>query len=201
MSEPAEQFALVPLPPPGAERDAMTANAIMVGDMSAVTEPILSSKAREATEALLNAAADAVEHEQRLARQRKRQEAEARADAIQRLCSGIAKMAQRLDAHEQTRRAAAREARHQARADIEASLPDPDEPGTRAEIPNVNPGFAPKHEPGETSFEYTEDTATGVLPPGAELPSETGELAVWDPEELAEPQKPIPQTPTAIGGP
>jgi hypothetical protein len=198
MSKPADQFALVPLPPRGQERDAMTANAIMVGDMSACTEPLLSSLAREATEQLLNDTAASIDLEKSLVAKRQRAEQRARADAIQMLCNGISRMAKRLEALERTRRADAREARRKARADIEASLPDPDEPGTRAEIPNVNPGFAPKHEPGETSFEYTEDAA---MPPGAELPTETGELAVWDPEELAEPQKPIPQTPTAIGGP
>jgi hypothetical protein len=156
MSEPAEQFALVPLPPPGAERDAMTANAIMVGDMSAVTEPILSSTAREQTEALLEAAGNAIAEERRLVAQRQREEAAAYADAVQKLCEGAAKMASRLDALERKRRDAVRQARRRERADIEASLPDPDNPDD-PHTANA-PGFGPEHEPGSGPSDYSEET-------------------------------------------
>jgi hypothetical protein len=220
MNDVDEQFAIVPLPPPGEARDAMTANAIAVGPMSAVTEPILSSTAREATEALLNAAGDAIEQEHRLARQHEREEACAYADAVQKLCEGAAKMAARLDAIEQTRRAAAREARRKQRADIEASLPDPDEPDD-PHTANA-PGFGPEHEPGSGPSDYSEDdidTPTGKPPssygnvptsyvrarsegadnlPGG--PPELGDHPVFDPAELAHPQ-PEPPTPSAIGGP
>jgi hypothetical protein len=199
MPEPADQFALVPLPPAGAAREALKADAIMWGDMASVSEPILSSKAREATEDLLNRAADAVEEEQRLARQRERAEQQARTDAIQTLCDGIARMARRMDAVEAKRRADAREARRRARADIEATLPDPDAPGDNAEIPTVSPGIASAREPGESSFEYVEDEGdlpsgmgTSGIPSGGTMP----EL----PEQMSHPQ-PFTQTPTAIGGP
>jgi hypothetical protein len=98
MSDAAEQFALVPLPPPGAERDALTANALMVGDMSACSEPILSSLAREATEQLLNDTANAIEEEHRLAAEREYAEQQARSNALQALRDGISRMAKRLDA-------------------------------------------------------------------------------------------------------
>ena len=199
MTQPADQFALVPLPPPGQEHDRLKADAIMWGDMSACTEPILSSTAREATEDLLNKAADAIEEERRIAAQRERAEQQARADAIQTLCDGIAKMAYRLDALEQTRLAEAREARRKERADIEAALPDPDAPGDHTEIPNVSPGIASAREPGESSFEYVEDEGdppsgmgTSGIPGGGTMP----EL----PEQMSHPQ-PFTQTPTAIGGP
>jgi hypothetical protein len=221
MSEPAEQFALVPLPPPGEARDGMTANAIMVGDMSAVAEPILSSVAREQTEALLAAAEDAIAEEHRLARQRERDEAAAYSDAVQKLCEGAAKMASRLDALEQTRRAAAREARRKQRADELASLPDPDEPDD-PHTANA-PGFGPEHEPRSGPSGYSEDdidTPTGRPPlsygnvptsyvrarsEGAignlpEAPPELGDFPTYDPAELAQPQ-PEPPTPSAIGGP
>jgi hypothetical protein len=177
----------------------MTAKAIMVGDMSACTEPILSSLAREATEQLLNETANAIEEEHRLTVQRQRAESRARADAIQTLCDGISRMDRRLDSLERQRREEAREARRRARADIEASLPDPEYP---PEIPGVNPGNPPRREPGETSFQY-EDAATGVLPQSLEqgAPPGIGEYAEFEPENSAHPQKPIPQTPTAIGGP
>ena len=199
MSEPADQFAIVPLPPPGQERDRLKADAIMWGDMSACTEPILSSTAREATEDLLNKAADAIEEEHRLTAQRERAEQQARADAIQTLCDGISKMAHRLDALETKRRAEAHEARRKERADIEAALPDPDAPGDHTEIPNVSPGIASAREPGESSFEYVEDEGdppsgmgTSGIPGGGTMP----EL----PQQMSHPQ-PFTQTPTAIGGP
>jgi hypothetical protein len=200
MSDPADQFAIVPLPPPGEARDAMTARALMVGDMSAVTEPILSSTAREATEALLNAAAEAIEQEHRLARQREREEAATYADAVEKLCEGAAKMAARLDAIERKRRDAAREARRKARADIEASLPDPDDPDPHTA--NA-PGFGPEHEPGEGPSDYSEDGVTGNLPEEIERrsPPELGDFPTYKRAELKHPQEPIPQTPTATGGP
>jgi hypothetical protein len=217
MSDPDDQFALVPLPPPGPERDTLTARAMMVGDMSAVTEPILSSRAREETEALLEAAADAIAEEHRLARQREREEARAYADAVQKLCEGAAKMAHRLDALEKKRRADAREARRQERKGIEDGLPDPDEPDApprfpvggegpgadTADAPNVVPGFSFAHEPGETSFEYVEDGVTGNLPEEIESrsPPELGDFPTYKKSELKHPQEPIPQTPTAVGGP
>jgi hypothetical protein len=100
----------------------------MTGPMSASTEPILGSLAREATEQLLNDAANAIEEEHRIPAQRQRAEQQACSDAIQTLCDGISRMAKRLDAYETKRREDAREARRKARADIEASLPDPDDP-------------------------------------------------------------------------
>jgi hypothetical protein len=175
----------------------------MVGDMSAVAEPILSSLAREQTEQLLEAAADAIEEEHRLAHQREREEAAAYADAVQKLCEGAAKMSKRLDSLEQKRRDEAREARRQARADIEASLPDPDDP----DAPHTAnaPGLGFSHEPGSGPSDYSEDddAATGVLPTVLEKggPPELGDFPTYDPEELTHPQEPIPQTPTAIGGP
>ena len=199
MSEPADQFAIVPLPPPGQERDRQKADAIMWGDMSACTEPILSSTAREATEDLLNKAADAIEEEQRLVRRRERAEQQARADAIQTICDGIAKMAHRLNALETKRRADAREDRRKARADIEATLPDPDAPGNHAEIPTVSPGIASAREPGESSFEYVEDE--GDLPSGMSISGIPGGGTMPElPEQMSHPQ-PFTQTPTAIGGP
>jgi hypothetical protein len=201
MSDPAEQFALIHVPPPGTtlSREQIMADAAMVGPLSAVAEPVLSSKARDATVQLLNEAAEAIEHEQQLVRQRERAEAQARADAIQTLCDGITKMAHRLDALETKRRADAREARRKARADIEASLPDPEAPGDNAEMPTVTPGIASAREPGVSSFEYVEDEGdppsgmnTSGIPGGGTMP----EL----PKQMSHPQ-PFTQTPTAIGGP
>jgi hypothetical protein len=199
MPEPADQFAVVPLPPPGQERERIVANAIAWGDMSACTEPILSSTAREATEQLLNDTATAIEEEHRLMAQRERAEQRARADALQTLCGGISRMARRLDALEAKRCADAREARRKERADIEAALPDPDAPGNNAEIPTVSPGVASAREPVESSFEYVEDEGdppsgmgTSGIPGGGTVP----EL----PEQMSRPQ-PFTQTPTAIGGP
>jgi len=191
----SDQFAIVPLPPPGQERERLTAGAIMVGDMATVTEPILSSLAREATEQLLNDTAEAIEEEHRLARKREREESAARADAIQKLCDGIARMAKRFDALEKQRREDAREARRKARKQIEDNLPDPD-------LPDPATGEPVAIEPWDKgAYEYfPDDSPTGTLPPGVERPAETGELAVWNRKELAKPQKPIPQTPTAVGG-
>jgi hypothetical protein len=218
MTDPAEQFALVPLPPPGAERDRLTSGALMVGDMSACTEPILSSLAREAAEQLLSDTTEAIEQEHRLTAQRQRAEAQARAGALQTLVDGISRMAKRLDSLEQKRRDEAREARRRERVAIEASLPDPDNPDApafptvgagpgadTAKPPNVAPGFGPEHVAGEGPSDYSEDAdaATGVLPTALEKggPPEIGDYPAYDLEDLTHPQKPIPQTPTSIGGP
>jgi hypothetical protein len=155
----------------------------------------LSSLAREATEQLLADTAEAIEEEHRLTEQRKYAEQQARAE-----CGGISRMAKRLDTLERTRRDAAREARRKERADIEASLPDPDEP----DAPHTAnaPGFGPPHVPGSGPSDYSEDAATGVLPTILEkgAPPEIGDHPVYKPAELKYPQKPISQTPTGIGG-
>jgi hypothetical protein len=164
---------------------------IMTGSLSAVTEPILSSKAREATIQLLNDTAVAIENEEYLTRRRERAEAKARDDTIQRLCDGISRMAHRLDSLETERRERARQDRRRQRADIEASLPDP-EGDFRGALPEPS-----LH--GDLRGDYP-DSATGILPKAAELPPQTGNLAVEEPEDLAHPQ-PSKPTPTAIGGP
>jgi hypothetical protein len=120
------------------------------------------------------------------------------ADSVQKLCAGIGHMSGRLDAFEQRERERARDARRRARADIEASLPDPDDPDAhdpRLEKPNEDPEDYSPH-----GYDGAADTSTGVLPPGTELPPSTGPYAVWNPRELKNPQE-SPPTPAAIGGP
>jgi hypothetical protein len=203
MPDPADQFALVPLPPPGVERDAMTASALMIGPMSTVTEPILSSLAREATEQLLNDTANAIEEEHRLTAERQRAEQQAQSAALQSLCDGISRMAKRLDAHEKRCSEAARKARADERKAIRDGLFDPDNP----DDPHTanTPGFGPLHIPGSGPSDYSEDedAVTGDLPSVLEkgAPPELGDHPTYKISELKHPQEPIPQTPTGIGGP
>src|SRR6516225_8268304 len=119
MPDPDGQFAIIPVPDPGMTmtREQIIADATMVGPLSAVAEPVLSSLAREATEQLLNDTASAIEEENRLTAQRQRAEQQAQSAALQSLCDGISRMAKRLDAHEKRRADAAREARRKQRAD------------------------------------------------------------------------------------
>jgi hypothetical protein len=220
MPDPNGQFAIIPVPDPGMTmtREQIIADATMVGPLSAVAEPVLSSLAREATEQLLNDTASAIAEEQRLTAERQRAEQQAQSAALQSLCDGISRMAKRLDAHEKRCAEAVRKARADARKAIEASLPDPDDPDApafptvgagpgadTARPPNVTPGFGPEHEAGEGPSDYSEDedAATGVLPTVLERggPPELGDHPVYSKAELKYPQKPIPQTPTAVGGP
>jgi hypothetical protein len=216
MTEPTDQFALIHVPPNGVTltREQIVADATMVGPLSAVAEPVLSSLAREATEQLLNDTASAIEEEHRLTAERQRAEQQAQSAALQSLCDGISRMAKRLDAHEKRCAEAARKARADERKAIRDGLFDPDAPafptvgagpGDSANAPGVTPGLPPEHEAGEGPSDYSEDedAATGVLPTALEKggPPELGDYPAYDLEELTHPQKPIPQTPTSIGGP
>jgi hypothetical protein len=184
MPDPNGQFAIIPVPDPGMTmtREQIIADATMVGPLSAVAEPVLSSLAREATEQLLNDTATAIEEEHRLTAQRQRAEQQGRSDAIQTLCDGISRMAKRLDAHEKRCAEAARKARADARKAIEDALPDPDDPDapafptvgagpgdSAANAPGVTPGLPPEHEAGEGPSDYSEDehAATGGVAVGA----------------------------------
>ena len=114
-------------------------------------------------------------------------------------------MDKRIDALMQSRRDCRRLDELSEQTEQALALPpdviDPD----AAEIPNVKPGLAEGHEPGGVAAEYVEeaDGATGDLPEGIERrsPPDLGTMPVWNLAELAHPQKPIPQTPTGIGGP
>jgi hypothetical protein len=119
------RFALIPLP----ENGEPPPNAIAVGPMSAVTEPILSSKARADAEDTLNFVRDSVGELQRLAGGLAEQKAEYAYQVISGLCDGIARMTTRLDAYVKREDERMREARAKARKAIEDSLPDPDNPG------------------------------------------------------------------------
>lgn len=106
----------------------LRADAIAVGPMSAVTEPILSSKARADAEETLNFVRDSVGELQRLAGGLAEQKAEYAYQVISGLCDGIARMTTRLDAYVKRENERQREARAKARKAIEDSLPDPDDP-------------------------------------------------------------------------
>jgi hypothetical protein len=176
----------------------------MVGDMAAVTEPILDSVARAATEQLLNDAAEAIEEEELLAHRRERAEAKAYADAVQRLSDGIAKMAARFDSYVQREEERQREARAKARKALEDSLPDPE----GGEWPGADP--APNLQPDPREGE--DQGAYGAYPdaegdPDPDLPEGMGTSGIVGggtmpelPEQLGHPQ-PSEQTQTAIGGP
>jgi hypothetical protein len=222
MSDP-EQFAIIPITgqPP--------ADAIMHGSIDAVMEQIVGSKARNELEALIERAADAAEQEA----EREAREAEQQRHVIQDLCNGINRMTKRLDAIVQSRRDRKRLDELSEQTEQALALPpdviDPDA-AEEPEIPNVKPGLAEGHEPGEAAAEFVEedqqtptgkpalsygrvpvsyvkgapkDGATGDLPEGVEnrSPPDPGQYAVWDPADLSHPQRPIPQTPTGIGGP
>jgi hypothetical protein len=89
------RFALIPLP----ENGEPPPDAIAVGPMSAVAEPILSSKARDDAAELLNFTRDSVAELQRLAGGLAEQKAEYVFQVISGLCDGIARMTTRLDAY------------------------------------------------------------------------------------------------------
>jgi hypothetical protein len=220
-------FATVQLPEDGPP-PAWTADAICTGPLSMLMQYLPQTIAREEAEQLLAAAQDAFAKEREEWDQGQRR-------FIQDMCGGVSKLTKRVDALMQSRRDRNRLDELSEQMERTLALPpdaiDPDNPnaGDNAEIPNVRPGLAEGHEPGEAAAEFVEedqqtptgkpalsygrmplsyvkgapkDGATGDLPEGVEMraPVDPGEYAVWDPADLAHPQ-PSKQTPTAIGGP
>jgi hypothetical protein len=105
MTNPDDRFAIIRVPPPGSQRDAILSGAIMVGSLDAVLEPLPSTRARaDAISSMYRVADSAVEAEQRRDAARDQQrEAEAKRDAAlaQRVTDALTRLSARLDALEE----------------------------------------------------------------------------------------------------
>jgi hypothetical protein len=171
-----EQTAMTDPNRPQFKLTAPDGSIIAVGDMAAVTEPILGSKSRKAAEALLrdaavavgtidsiNSRADAViEREREVAAAERRLQA----DAVQRFCDSIDDLAARLDTYERA-----------MVADALARLPDPDDPRSHADHGELEP-HGPSHPADREVLEATlereaddADAGPGDLPSELQLPA------------------------------
>jgi hypothetical protein len=217
MTRPNGRFALIPLP----EHGRAPADAIAVGPLSAATEPILSSQARDDAEELLGFVRNSVGELQRLAGGLAEQKQAHVYQVINDLCTGIAKMTCRLDAFTRREAERQRQARADARKAIEDSLPDPDtpdQPGARGAYPepSLQPDLRasdPGEYPDDDGLAYdhpaelpedaprSDDRLSGDLPEEVDrAPPPHGTMPVWSPKDLKYPQE-IPPTPSAVGGP
>jgi hypothetical protein len=218
MTDPAhdpEQYAVVPVPPPGTLRDAIMANAVFTG--GPLTDYITGLSAREESQALLGRIADAMAQLEAKGSELDRRNGQAHAAMLQDLCDGIGKMATRLDAYARREAARRRQERADARRALLDTLPsegefldgpqhgehpfltDPDPPPNASRDQQMpDPGKEP--EPGLGPelgyFDADPDLPSGMGTSG--VPGEGTEPQL--PEELTHPQ-PSRQTPSAIGGP
>ena len=118
-----DQYATVPLPPPGPERDALMQNAVAIGSLNEYFENLLQTPARDAREQEL------ADQEQQQAFTAAQQEV-ARACAAQIIADGITRLTTRLDSYvEQTEREAALEEERKETARLAEMPPSPGDSG------------------------------------------------------------------------
>jgi hypothetical protein len=217
------RFALIELP----EHGPAPTDAIMVGPMSACTEPILGSKGREEAAEILQFCRDsAAQHQQHAARLQQVEAtlANVRADLSQIIgdfCDYFSEM--KADREAERQRIAAEEASPaELRAAMDA-LPvgdgelvepavdplegprnevDDEEPHGELPEPPLQPSLRKESDPPNADRRYPDDQPSGALPPELErrTPPPLGTMPVWNIKDLKHPQE-IPPTPSAIGGP
>ena len=124
-----DQYATVPLPSHGPERDALLQNAVAIGSLNEYFENLLQTPARDAREQEL------ADQEQQQAFTAAQQEV-ARACAAQIITDGINRLSTRLDTYiEQLEEEAEREAAlEQARKDTARFAEMPPSPGDSGEL-------------------------------------------------------------------
>lgn len=167
-----DQYATVPLPPPGPERDALMQNAVAIGSLNEYFENLLQTPARDAREQEL------ADQEQQQAFTAAQQEV-ARACAAQIIADGITRLSTRLDTYiEQLEEQAEREAAlEEARKDTARFAEMPPSPNASS-----SPGGAhPAQDAGELQ-------ATKDAPPD---PMSRDEPEEQDPD--------LPRAPVAAG--
>ena len=196
MSDPNEMFAVVPYSGNAPEE------AIIIGNLSQVTEYIPQSVAREEAEQHL------AEAEQRAAATAQHQ-AEVRACAAQMLADGMARLSERLDAFVTRKQALADQQQRDAEAAeiarVEAmleTLPDPDTPaalGDHAPSGDLHSIAPVDKEPLDPEGELPDpdnpdDAVTGAMPRELDkgAPPEAGEYAQTSPP--ASPYRDPPST-------
>jgi hypothetical protein len=214
------RFALIELP----EHAPAPTDAIMVGPMSACTEPILGSKGREEAAEILQFCRDsAAQHQQHAARLQRVEAtlANVRADLSQIItdfCDYFSAIKSDREAERQ-RIAAEEVSRAELRAAMDALPVGDGEPaadpleGPRNELadeephgelpePPLQPSLRKESDPPNADKRYPDDGFTGDLPPELErrTPPPLGTMPVWDIKDLKHPQ-PVPPTQAAIGGP
>jgi hypothetical protein len=193
MADDPSEFAIVPVPSEhGSLRNLLTANAVVTGDMAAVMQNIVDSRAQRDLSLLVLRADAAVRAEQEI----EEQKAQERATLIQSLCDGISRMCARLDEHEE-RAALTRELDAQTRQIVDTySIPDdgidPDPP--MGEEPEEEGDYPAPNLTADPRANDTDPEDKGELPAFLKEP---GPYAVPTEAELAHPQK-GPSPPASI---
>jgi hypothetical protein len=189
--DPEQQYAVVPIPGPGPLRDTILASAAFTGG------PLSQFLSNLDTNQFLSRAYDQLKRADSKLAGIERRDEQAQTRIISDLCNGIASMAQRLDSLTESRRARHRLDALSEATEEELKLPqdalDPDNPDL---ITDPDPPPNAKRDRGAYPAPSLPMNDEGDLPLRGP-PPETGELAVWNPKELAHPQPPQ-QEPTAI---
>lgn len=184
MPDDAHEFAIVRVPSDRGLRALITANAVVTGDMSAVMQNIIDSRAQRDLHSLVLRADAAVRAEQAI----EEQKAQEQVALIQSLCDGISRMQRRLDEHEE-RAALTRELDVQSRKIVDTYSLDADDgldpdPDFGDEDPEGGDYPAPNLEPSLRDAADPENK--GEL---SEFLKEPGPYAVPEPADLAHPQE------------